>query len=216
MTLLLALGLLFPQITKEEVIKMVQDGVAEETILAKIDRDGTVLKLSADDIVEMKKAGVSDRILRRLMGETTREGQGLGIENRSHRAFKVSIDPKAKAIRFFEDGGVEIARRQSVELEAPEGTYAVFLRGRKTSYKVTTPVKMTIRGCDITEVEVMTAYLGDGRDAKTLLLMADSKQRPQPAYERPTYPAYVVRARARVPGLFEDVLRFIGGGWYCY
>lgn len=194
MALLLALGLLMPDLTKEEVIKMVQDGVSEEAILARIDQDGAALKLSADDLVDLKNAGVSDKIVKRLMGIRPVEGKGLALENRAHKAFTVSVDAANKTIHFFESGGTEIARKQSIELDAPDGTYKVMIAGRKTSYKITTPVKMTMRGCNITEVEVMTAYLGEGRDGKTLLLQADSKQAPESTVvESPTYPSYAVR-----------------------
>ncbi len=223
MTLILALGLLF-QLTKEDIIKMSKEGVAEEKILAKIEQERPALKLSADDILEMKNAGVTERVLQKLLGLQDRgEGKGLALENRSHRSVRISVDARTRTIRFLSDAGTELSRRSSVELEAPDGTYQVFIGAKRTSYRVTTPAKLTLRGCDIDELEVLTAYVGDGRDAKTFLLVANSKPAKELNYDRPTAPSFAVRARSRgltladiIAGFFRGIADFFGGGYYSY
>lgn len=175
MSILLAFSVLFADITKEEIVQLSREGVSDDTIIAKIRQDRSAFRLSADEILDLKKAGVSDRVIQAMLGSfTSKEGKGLAIENRSHRSVRVYVDSVNRSIHFL-DQGDEIERKSTVEFEAPDGVYQVHINGRKTSHKVTTPVKLTIRGNDVTEMEVLTAYVGEGKSAKTFLILAREK-----------------------------------------
>ncbi len=54
-------------ITKEDVVKLTQAGLGDEVIIAKIRKDGTVFDLSAADILELKKAGVTAKVLQAML-----------------------------------------------------------------------------------------------------------------------------------------------------
>lgn len=168
MSLLLMVSILFADITKEEIIQLSREGVSDDAIIAKIREDKSRFQLSADEVVELKKAGVSDTVIRAMFGS------GLQIENRSHRGVRIHVDAERKAIHLL-DQGIEVARKETAELDAPDGTYAVWIDGKKTSYKITTPVKLTVRGNNLTEMEVLTAYVGEGKSAKTFLILARDK-----------------------------------------
>ena len=51
----------------EEVLKLSQSGVSEDVIVTKIKKNGKAFDLSADELVELKKAGVKDTILKYLL-----------------------------------------------------------------------------------------------------------------------------------------------------
>ena len=72
--LLLTLGTLcalgattFADIGKEELKKLARAGISDEVILSYVRSRGPVAKLSADDIIELKKAGLSDGLLTTLV-----------------------------------------------------------------------------------------------------------------------------------------------------
>ena len=54
-------------VSKEDIRKLVGAGVGDEVIVSFIRANGPVHKLSADDVVELKQAGASERVLGALM-----------------------------------------------------------------------------------------------------------------------------------------------------
>lgn len=55
-------------VSKEDIRKLVAAGVGDEVIVSFIRANSPVHKLSADDVVELKQAGASERVLGALMG----------------------------------------------------------------------------------------------------------------------------------------------------
>jgi hypothetical protein len=53
--------------TNEDVIKLVDAGIGEDVIIAKVRASECRFQLEADDLVALKKAGVSDRVLAAMM-----------------------------------------------------------------------------------------------------------------------------------------------------
>src|SRR3954452_8211036 len=51
----------------EDVIKLCQDGFSEEVVVAKIKKNNKPFDLSREELVELKKSGVNDTILRLLI-----------------------------------------------------------------------------------------------------------------------------------------------------
>ncbi len=54
-------------ITKEQVVKLAKGGISDDTILAKLDEDDPKFVLSSDDMLALKKDGVSDKVIHRLV-----------------------------------------------------------------------------------------------------------------------------------------------------
>ena len=54
-------------LTAQDVVKLVQAGLSEDLIIATIQRNGRPFDLSTDEILNLKKAGVSDRILKAMI-----------------------------------------------------------------------------------------------------------------------------------------------------
>jgi hypothetical protein len=72
--LLLALGMLcalgtaaFADIGKEELKKLARAGISDDVILSYVRSQGPVARLSADDVIELKAAGLSDGLLTTLV-----------------------------------------------------------------------------------------------------------------------------------------------------
>jgi hypothetical protein len=51
----------------EEVVKMSQDGISEDVIIARIKKNGKAFDLSTEEILELKKSGVSDNVTKYLL-----------------------------------------------------------------------------------------------------------------------------------------------------
>ena len=54
-------------LTVEEVVKLSRSGFSEELIVTKIKKNGKAFDLSTDELVELKKQGLSDNIIRFLL-----------------------------------------------------------------------------------------------------------------------------------------------------
>ena len=59
------------QVPKEDIKKLAVAGVSEDVILTYIRANGGAPRMSADDLVELKQAGVGDRVLATLAGTST-------------------------------------------------------------------------------------------------------------------------------------------------
>ena len=56
-----------PVLTVEDVVKLSQSGFPEELIITKIKKNGKAFDLSAEELLDIKKAGVSDSVIRFLL-----------------------------------------------------------------------------------------------------------------------------------------------------
>lgn len=56
-------------VTKDDIKKLAAAGVGEEVILTFIRTHGPVTRLSADDLVELKQAGATEKVLAAMVGE---------------------------------------------------------------------------------------------------------------------------------------------------
>src|SRR5688572_24461939 len=113
--LALILALALPQetpFTKEDVLKLSKAGIGDEVILAKIEQEKAALKFSSADIGELKRAGVSEKVIARLTELTGRkvedapaprredprperragDGRKALVRNVSHRDVRVSVN----------------------------------------------------------------------------------------------------------------------------
>ncbi len=61
-----------PPLTQADIISMVKAGVADEEILKRIDATRTVFRLGSDDVVLLRKEGVSDRVVNYMLDSYTR------------------------------------------------------------------------------------------------------------------------------------------------
>src|SRR5262245_19939343 len=51
------------QVTKEDIKKLTAAGISDEVILSYVKANGPVAKLSAEDVIELKQAGASEKLL---------------------------------------------------------------------------------------------------------------------------------------------------------
>jgi hypothetical protein len=66
MTLMLLAGVplaLAAQVSKEDIKKLCSAGISDEVILGYVKANGPVAKLSAEDVIELKQAGASEKLL---------------------------------------------------------------------------------------------------------------------------------------------------------
>ncbi len=58
------------ELTAEQVVQLVQAGLSEDLVIAKIKKNNKAFDLSTEQLLQLKKAGVSDNIIRLLMDPT--------------------------------------------------------------------------------------------------------------------------------------------------
>jgi len=69
LTLLAGLPLaLSAEVTKEDLKKLAAAGISDEVILSYVRANGPVAKLSADDVIDLKQAGASEKVLSVALG----------------------------------------------------------------------------------------------------------------------------------------------------
>jgi len=69
LTFLAALPLaLAAQVSKEDIRKLCSAGISDEVILSYVKANGPVAKLSAEDVIELKQAGASEKLLSVILG----------------------------------------------------------------------------------------------------------------------------------------------------
>jgi hypothetical protein len=61
-----------PPLTQADIISMTKAGATDEDIIRRIDATRTVFVLSADDVVRLRKEGVSDRVVTYMLDTYTR------------------------------------------------------------------------------------------------------------------------------------------------
>lgn len=83
-------------VTKEELKKLANAGVSEEVIISYIKANGPVAKLSADDLVELKRAGLTEKALAAAVATPTPSSTGTSIvENRTYTAPTTVVYPRS-------------------------------------------------------------------------------------------------------------------------
>jgi len=76
MTIALLAGLplaLSAQVTKEDIKKLTAAGISDEVILSYVKANGGVARLSAEDLVELKQAGASEKLMTTVLSVTPAE-----------------------------------------------------------------------------------------------------------------------------------------------
>ena len=76
MTLTLLAGLplaLSAQVSKEDIKKLTAAGISDEVILSYVKANGPMAKLSAEDVIELKQAGASEKLLSVILNSPAAE-----------------------------------------------------------------------------------------------------------------------------------------------
>ena len=72
-------------VSKEDIKKLAGAGVGEEVILTFIRSNGPVARLTADDLIELKQAGASERVLTALAGGSAPAARPQVVERQVER-----------------------------------------------------------------------------------------------------------------------------------
>ena len=198
MTLILAaLLLLQDPVTPDDVIRLTKAGTADAEILQKL--GSARYDLSAEQIIALKKAGVSDRIVNRMIAGA----KELFVKNLSHKSVRISV--RGDRIDVSTTRGEELARGAGRHFRG-SGTYTVTVDGRPTSGKVKTPANLTFRGCNIQDFEVLTLYIEGANGNDTVLIQmrdktaAQAQSRPRVVYRRGLPPtSHIIRFHSVMP-----------------
>lgn len=198
--MLLLIALLLQSATKDDVLRLTKDGKPEAEILKSI--GSATYKLTADEVVELKKAGVGERVLSRMILGPSE----ISVQNLAHKPLRVRVLNGVIEIGV----GEELARGASITLPG-SGDFAVTVDGRPRSVRVKTPAALTFRGCDVEKFEVVTLYIDGPSGSDTCVV--ESRMKDTTSQAPPPPPAGPPPGARRVlrGGLMDRTMDFVGG-----
>lgn len=193
-------------LTKDDVIKLMKAGVSDDVIIAKLVQDKASFTLSADDILNLKAQGASDKLIQHLQAGKKAEapaapaaadGKNARFRNVSHRAVKVSINEKEMLVNFSVSTGTDLPINGTLDLAAKAGDYKVAIEGRSTIEQVRIPesgsCSLTVKGANTEYIDVQTIIAEDTEGSRVIILHSEGKQtegqlvRPAPGVRRAVY-----------------------------
>ncbi len=90
-----------------DVLAWKQEGVPEETILIRVREAGVAFSLSTDELLRLRKAGLSDAVIRALQGGLGREAlPGFRLFEHPGRLFLLQVPKEWRTIRDVEESGI--------------------------------------------------------------------------------------------------------------
>jgi hypothetical protein len=187
----MASAALAQQITKEDVIKLVKEGIGEETIVAKIRHDKATFVLSTDDILALKKAGVPDKVIAAMIESTPPGTQpsapplvlekeaNVIVKNSSHAAVFLTVDPAEKVFNVSRSKGSELAVDKLAGWRLAEGAWTIAIEGHKTIDVFTVGgaqgVNLTFQGANTSYVELVTLIAQDKNGRQVSIISSVGK-----------------------------------------
>lgn len=95
-------------LTKDTIIQMTKVGLPDDVIVSKIRSEARLPKVSADDLIALKSAGVSDGVLRALVTPppvADPPGMSLSVSTSTQNDPMAQHDPGIYMVKNTEDGG---------------------------------------------------------------------------------------------------------------
>ncbi len=137
-------------LTAEEAIRLSRAGVSDDVLLSQIEADGSAGTVPSADAERMRRAYVSETIIRALAGDTAarreasepvelRPGEALlAVRNEDRRPVSIVIDPAAGGIEFAQagKGAGSLAPGQVRETALRAGVWTAIWRGEPKTYRV--------------------------------------------------------------------------------
>jgi hypothetical protein len=126
--------------TVDEVIKLIDNDVSENVIIANIEETDSYFNLSTEDLIELSKAGASDELVRYMLlrkpGGAPPPTPGTGGEGGINVTGRVSGDKKTTPPGKLVDLTVTVAGKYVVTSQADLNVwYAAYVDGKRIYYK---------------------------------------------------------------------------------
>jgi hypothetical protein len=156
-------------LTVEEVVKLSQTGVSEELIVAKIKKNGKAFDLSTDELVDLRKAGVSDNIIKLLLdpsqpySPTSPPAASGAIKQYPHDVYARRVPVEPGLYLFPKDVSLDIDIKML--LGAKEGSKK---KGRVVAYLIGPTSKTRIREA----APIFYMRLPEGKGIEEVVLIA--------------------------------------------
>lgn len=191
--------------TKDDVLKLTKAGIGDEVILAKIEQDKASLSFTPADLAELKRSGVSDRVVARLSELTgkkpapaeppaaerrpnprreplTDDPRKALVRNLSHRDVRVAVHEEDRLIDFSTSAGAELRQGGRVDLDVTPGDYHIAIEGWPTTERVrvtgTEACLLTVRGANTEYIDLQTIVAEDSDGRRVVILHNQGKVTP--------------------------------------
>ncbi|MBI5366127.1 MAG: hypothetical protein HZA54_03745 [Planctomycetes bacterium] len=197
-------------VTKEEIVKLAQAGVGDEVIINQISADGTVFQLSAQEILELKGAKVSERVISFMIQTRTQApppgapgpgggqpgaanqvpGVTLVLVNSDDRDYSIQIDEAGHMIFYYYGNFTDrlsLGRGETRSIGLPPGEWVVRWVGEREAYRFragpANTAKLVVSGVDFADYRAtnLTITVGDREVASGPLKKYVDRGAPRPA-----------------------------------
>ncbi|MBP47266.1 MAG: hypothetical protein CMH53_04955 [Myxococcales bacterium] len=145
----------------DEIILLVKMEIPDKQIVRKIDKDGSVFRLEPSEILKLKKKGVSDTIIRYMLGTASRKkGSSSGgatvkkVEAPKKPVRELTAAEQAAEEARMKEEALRLAEEQRRREEAQRKAFA--------GKVLTNGQKLAARGRWVEAVQVFTKFVNDG------------------------------------------------------
>lgn len=166
----------------EDIVKLSKDGISEDVIVTKIKKNGKAFDLSPDELVELKKLGVTDNVIKLLLDPsqpyvpTPRPDPAPPTPKPSPPAKKYPEDPYASRVplepglyRFYRNAPVQMDIKLFMGQKQGAGLGKVLLKkGKVIAYLVGSAAKTRVGDA----APVFYIRMPDGKGIEEVLLVA--------------------------------------------
>jgi hypothetical protein len=213
--------------TKDDVLKLAKAGIGDDVILAKIEQEKAALKFTSQDLGDLKRAGVSEKILARLADLTGKkpedppaprreeprreeprrerpavDGRKAHVRNYSHRDVRVTVNEEDRYIDFRTNAGTDLKQGAALDLEVTPGDYHIAVEGWITTERIRVTGEdeclLTVRGANTEYIDLQTVVAEDADGRRVVILHNQGK----------VTPGQRVRERSYAPSM-----EFYGPDW---
>ena len=193
--------------TKDDVLKLTKAGIGDEVVLAKIEQEKAALRFTSSDLNELKRAGVSEKILARLAELTGKkpedppaprreeprpeeprprrpveDGRKAHVRNYSHRDVRVTVNEEDRYIDFSTQSGTDLKSGASLDVDVTPGDYHIAVEGWITTERIRVTGEdaclLTVRGANTEYIDLQTVVAEDVDGRRVVILHNQGKVTP--------------------------------------
>jgi hypothetical protein len=158
-------------LTNDSVVQMIKAGLPEAVVIAKIKSTATKFDLKTDSLVNLKKAGVSDKVLEAMMGAGSPTTAGAAPAPPAPALTAGALKSQDVVYQLIGDKYVELmplSASMETNFAFFQSKSEIVLPGRKAQYRTTEKSPVFLTSYAPTEAPMVKFKPGDAHDDRNL------------------------------------------------